>query len=149
MNNQLYKDPSKAEKCLAQHEKWLHEQLEVNKTNKYKHCIMFQHIPWFYNSPDEEEDYFNIKPTKRKELLQKFKDAGIRHAFAGHYHINAGGMDGEFEMVVTSAVGLQMGNEKSGMRIVRVFEDNIDHKYYEFDDFPTEISLDQDSKLPR
>ena len=123
-------------------------QLSLAKSNKYKHCILLQHIPWFHDEPDEEEDYFNIEPEKRKDLLKRFEEAGIKHAFAGHYHRNAGGWYNDFEMTVSSAIGCQIGNDLSGMRIVRVFKDRIDHKYYDFDSFPQHVPLDENSSLP-
>ena len=126
----------------------MNDQLSLAKKMNYKHCIMLQHIPWFLHDPDEAEDYFNIEPKTRKKLLTYFKKAGIKHAFAGHYHRNAGGWDGEFEMTVTSAIGCQIGDDLSGMRIVRVFENNIDHKYYDFHNFPLHVPLDENSKLP-
>ena len=148
VDNQFYQDASKTQHLFEEQEKWLDKQLEIAQSKQYQHCIMFQHIPWFHDSADEPEDYFNIEPKKRKELLQKFKDAGIKHAFAGHYHRNAGGKDGGFEMIVSSAIGCQIGNDLSGMRIVRVFEDKIDHKYYDLDNFPTNVSLNKNDNLP-
>jgi len=148
LNNQFYKDSGKVLQSFEEHESWMNGQLSTARSKKYKHCILFQHIPWFHDDPDEEEDYFNIEPEKRRELLERFKEAGVRHAFAGHYHRNAGGWDNDFEMNVTSAVGCQLGDDLPGMRIVRVFEDRIDHKYYDFDNFPKYVPLDKNSSLP-
>ena len=53
----------------------------------------------------------------------------MRYIFCGHYHRNAGGFYNGIEQVVTSAVSAQLGNDKSGIRIVNVFEDKITHKY--------------------
>ncbi len=133
---------------MSEHDKWLDELLDIAKTKRYKHTVVFQHIPLFHDKSDEEEDYFNIEPKLREKIMQKFKDAGIRLVFAGHYHRNAGADDDGIEMVVTSAIGCQIGNDKSGMRIVRVFESHIDHKYYDFDNFPEEISLLENVPLP-
>lgn len=75
-------------------------------------------------------------------MVKKIREAGIKYVFAGHYHRNAGGFDGDFEMVVTSAIGLQIQNDKdSGLRIVRVLEDKICHEYYELDKIPTTVEL--------
>ncbi len=122
--------------------------MQLAKSRKYKHTIVFQHIPLFHDTPDEEEDYFNIEVSLRAKITVKLKDAGVNHVFAGHYHRNAGGKDGSLEMTVTSAIGCQIGNDQSGMRIVRVFENHIDHKYYDFDSFPEHITLDEKTPLP-
>ena len=56
-----------------------------------RHTVIFQHIPWFVEKPDEEKIYFNVEPDLRKKMLDKFYDAGVRKIFCGHYHRNAGG----------------------------------------------------------
>lgn len=62
--------------------------------------------------------------------------------FAGHYHRNAGGFDEGLEMVVTSAIGQQINNDKdSGMRIVSVGSEKITHEYYELDSVPSSVTL--------
>jgi hypothetical protein len=45
------------------------------------------------------------------------------------------------EIVTTSAVGFQLGNDKSGFAIVKVFKDKIEHKYYSLEDVPTTVNL--------
>jgi len=104
--------------------------------------VIFQHIPWFVKAPDEEKFYFNIEMDLRIKMLTKFKRAGVCKIFCGHYHRNAGGWDGEMELVVTSAVGAQIANDDGhndghGFRIVKVDEKSLTHKYYKLPDVPT------------
>ncbi len=66
---------------------------------------------------------------------------GVRTIFCGHYHRNAGGFDEEMELVVTSAIGAQLGEDKSGFRIVKVTENQIQHDYYDLDNVPWKISF--------
>lgn len=106
------------------------------KDKTSKHIILFQHIPWFLNTYNEEKDYFNIEINERLEMLEKFHKAGVKKIFCGHYHRNAGGSYKSMEEVVTSAIGLQLGVDKSGVRLVRVTENDIEHKYFETDDIP-------------
>ena len=75
-------------------------------------------------------------------MLTKFKSSNVSKIFCGHYHRNAGGWDGpSLELVVTSAIGCQIGNDPHGMRIVKVFEDHIEHKYHSLEDCPTDIEF--------
>ncbi|KAK3723806.1 hypothetical protein QZH41_019483 [Actinostola sp. cb2023] len=142
INSQYFKDGSLVEDVKQQQELWFDEQLELAKKINAKHTVLFQHIPWFLHNVDEKDDYFNIQPAVRQRMLQKIKDAGIKYVFAGHYHRNAGGFDGNLEMIVTSAIGLQIENDKdSGLRIVRVYEDKICHEYYELDKLPAKVDL--------
>ena len=129
-------------------DRWLDEQLSFASSCGAKHIVIFQHIPWFYGSPDESDNYFNIGTNERKKMLSKIKSAGIKYVFAGHYHRNAGGFDEGLEMVVTSAIGQQINNDKdSGMRIVFVTTDKITHEYYELDSVPTSVTLWKKKKV--
>jgi hypothetical protein len=57
--------------------------------------------------------------------------------FAGHYHRNAHGWDGEIEMVTTGPVGMPLGGARSGFRIVWI-GDGIRHQYIEFGALPNQ-----------
>ena len=72
---------------------------------------MFQHHPWFLESADEPDAYFNIPLERRSRYLTWFREAGVSHVFAGHYHRNAGGFAGELEMVTTGPVGRPLGDD--------------------------------------
>ena len=61
---------------------------------------------------------------------------GVREVFAGHYHRNELGRDGDLEMVTTGPVGMPLEGAKSGIRIVTVNGDGVTHKYYDFGDLP-------------
>ncbi|CAL1291438.1 unnamed protein product [Larinioides sclopetarius] len=142
LNSQYFQDSSLVKDLAEEQEKWLEEKLIEAKSGKYKHVIIFQHIPWFLKKHDEEKDYFNIFPELRLKMLEKFYDANIRAIFCGHYHRNAGGFYKDLEVIVTSAVGCQMGNDKSGFRIVKLGEEKIEHEYLAFEDAPHNIILE-------
>jgi len=133
LNTQYYEDSSKVPQIAREQEIWLDQQLTKVKKRKPKHAVVFQHIPLFLNNADEEKEYFNFAPKERHRLLEKFYDAGIRHVFAGHYHRNAGGMYKDLQMVVTSAVGAQLGDDKQGYRVCTVTEAGISHQYRTID----------------
>ena len=61
--------------------------------------------------------------------------------FAGHYHRNAYGLAGDMEMVTTGPVGRPLGEDRSGFRIVSVYETKIEHKYWAMDEVPHKIEL--------
>ncbi|XP_043945118.1 serine/threonine-protein phosphatase CPPED1 [Protopterus annectens] len=130
INSQLLFDASKCAELKEAHDKWLMEQLAVAKQHKCKHAIVFQHIPLFLQKPEEGHDYFNLDIPVRQELLERFHDSGIKAVFSGHYHRNAGGLHNGLDMVVTSAIGCQLGEDPHGVRVVVVTEDAIHHRYY-------------------
>ncbi len=92
--------------------------------------MIFQHIPWFLHNPNEAtHSYFNIEVKQRLKWLEKFKKAGVSKIFCGHYHQNAGGFYDNIEIITTSAIGAQLGNDKHGYRLVSVDENEVKHKY--------------------
>jgi len=141
INTQFYEDSSQCPELAAEQEAWLEEQLETVRREKPQHAVVFQHIPWFLNTPDEDKEYFNITEDLRKAMLERFHSAGIRHIFTGHYHRNAGGWYKDLELVVTSAVGAQLGGDNPGYRVVKVLENALEHQYYDLGTAPTEITL--------
>ncbi|KAF8796857.1 Serine/threonine-protein phosphatase CPPED1 like protein [Argiope bruennichi] len=141
LNSQYFQDSTLVKDLAEEQEKWLEEKLSEAKSEKFKHVIIFQHIPWFLKNHDEEKEYFNIFPELRLKMLKKFYDANIRAIFCGHYHRNAGGFYKDLEVIVTSAVGCQMGDDKSGFRIVKLGEEKIEHEYLAFEDAPHNIIL--------
>lgn len=121
---------------------------------KVQHAIVFQHISWFVQSPEEETEYFNVDLEIRQRYLPKLIDAGIKACFCGHYHKNSqgrAGPNGELEVVTTTAIGLPldhlpngdvaMSRDPSGMRVVKVHDKAITHEFFPLDHFPTEVKL--------
>lgn len=139
INSQFYQHREFVEEKAREQDEWLEEML--SKCKLFKYSFVFEHIPWFLNNPDEEDDYFNIRKEIRLTWLRKFKEAGVTKIMCGHYHRNAGGWFEDMELVVTSAIGAQCGSDRSGVRIVRVLENSIEHKYYAMPDIPLKIEL--------
>ncbi|KAH7949242.1 hypothetical protein HPB49_006630 [Dermacentor silvarum] len=141
LNSQFYEDPSMVQELALEQDVWLDQQLAEAQQTDAKYVVVFQHIPWFLRRFDEEKEYFNIVLELRLRMLEKFHQAGVRAIFCGHYHRNAGGFYKDMELVVTSAVGAQLGNDGHGLRVVKVGEDKIEHHYYTLDDIPRTVSL--------
>ncbi len=137
LNSSLYWDPTGAPEEHAKQEAWFAAELERAKTSGAKHILVFQHHPWFLSKPDDPDQYFTIPRVRRDPALALMRKAGVRAVFAGHYHRNALGRDGDLEMITTSAVGKPLGKDPSGFRIVKVFEDRLEHQYYGLDQLPT------------
>ena len=139
INSQYYEDRTQVDMYAQEQDVWLDKILAEVKSGNYKHAIVFQHIPWFINEPNEEKQYFNIEIELRHKMLNKFYDAGIRSIFCGHYHRNAGGLFKDMQQVVTSAVGAQLGDDKSGLRVVKVLDTSVEHQYFALDDVPKSV----------
>ncbi|XP_061405568.1 serine/threonine-protein phosphatase CPPED1 isoform X4 [Lethenteron reissneri] len=143
LNSQLFVDASLCPELAEEQERWLEEQLESYKAEGPRGpLVILQHTPLFLVAPDEDDDYFNVERHARRRLLDKFSAAGVCAVFTGHYHRNAGGRCGAVEVVVSSAIGCQIGSDVSGLRVVTVTEAGVRHRYYGMDQVPECVELD-------
>ncbi|KAK2866324.1 hypothetical protein Q7C36_002380 [Tachysurus vachellii] len=145
LNSQLFFDASGCPQLEEAHEVWLEKQLQKAAKSSARHVIIFQHIPLYLRSPDEEDDYFNLQRAKRENLIHRFCQAGVKAVFSGHYHRNAGGCHAGLDMVVSSAIGCQLGEDAHGVRVVVVTADKIIHRYHTLDQL-SEKGIDEDLK---
>lgn len=113
------------------------------KGQKAYHIILFCHYPFFINSYDEPEGYSNIGIESRKKYLPLFATYKVGAIFSGHLHNNATSKYGNIEMVTTSTVGKPLGTAPSGLQIVKVYPDRIEHTYYGLNEIPDSITLGQ------
>ncbi|XP_047390214.1 serine/threonine-protein phosphatase CPPED1 isoform X2 [Sciurus carolinensis] len=134
LNSQLLYDASRCPTLKQAQDLWLDQQLSLAGQRRCQHAIVFQHIPLFLQSIDEDDDYFNLTRSVRKEMADKFTKAGVRAVFSGHYHRNAGGTYENLDMVVSSAIGCQLGKDTHGLRVVVVTAEKIVHRYYSLDE---------------
>ncbi|XP_028264276.1 serine/threonine-protein phosphatase CPPED1 [Parambassis ranga] len=146
LNSQLYFDSSACPELKEAQEIWLEAQLSRASSStgpKPKHILIFQHIPLYVKNLDEEDTYFSLQRTVRQDLMDRFKKAGVKAVFSGHYHRNAGGTHGGIDMVVTSAIGCQLGDDTHGVRVVVVTADDVIHRYYSLEELK-ERGIDED-----
>lgn len=137
LNSSLIKAPQKVETEADKQEKWLIAQLARAQSDG-KRIVVFQHIPFFLNKADEPDQYFNIPLKDRGRYLALLHQYGVQYVFAGHYHRNAEGHDGDLDMVTTGPVGMPIGPDPSGFRIVRL--DNLDHPYIGLGTIPNQVT---------
>ena len=117
LNSSLMKAPGEVAEEAAGQEKWLEGELAAAKAAGAE-PVVFQHIPYFLASADEPDQYFNLPMATRLRILRMLKKYGVRYVFAGHYHRNAYGKDGDLEMITTGPAGMPLGPDPSGFRLV-------------------------------
>uniref|UniRef100_A0A8C6SBI4 protein-serine/threonine phosphatase n=1 Tax=Neogobius melanostomus TaxID=47308 RepID=A0A8C6SBI4_9GOBI len=147
LNSQLFFDASACPQLKEAQETWLEEQLSraTASSAKPKHVLVFQHIPLYLKTPNEDDNYFNLQGAVRQQLMDRFKRAGVKAVFSGHYHRNAGGCHDGLDMVVSSAIGCQLGEDAHGLRVVAVTERGIVHRYFSLEQLRTK-GMDEDLK---
>jgi 3',5'-cyclic AMP phosphodiesterase CpdA len=119
--------------------KWLIKRLKESR--RASHIILFCHYPFFNKTVDEPTSYSNIDLGCREKYLDLFNNNKVEAVFSGHYHNNSLSMYGNLQLVTTSALGKPLGKNPSGMRIVKVYSDRIEHEYYGLDELPDSIQF--------
>ena len=111
---------------------WLEN--ELKNAGGIRNIVVFAHHPFFAKDADEPDTYSNIPLVKRKKYFELFSRFGVKAVFAGHFHKNSIGDYEGVDMITTSAVGKQLGNDQSGFRIVKVTQDSIFSEYYSLEE---------------
>ena len=118
---------------------WFTAQLEAARAARADHIVVCTHHPWFLESPDEKDQYFNIPLAQRGWYLDRMRESGVELALAGHLHREASGTDGRLQMITTGPIGQPLGKDPSGLRIVRIAKDSIGSHYYGLEDIPDRV----------
>jgi 3',5'-cyclic AMP phosphodiesterase CpdA len=138
LDSSLFKSPDKVAGEAAKQEKWLESELTKAKSSGAL-TVVFQHIPWFLESAGEPDQYFNIPTDTRRRALALLHRYDVHYVFAGHYHRNAFGRDGDLEMITSGPAGMPIGPDPSGLQIGQVQDRTIVHKYFGFGSIPSAI----------
>jgi 3',5'-cyclic AMP phosphodiesterase CpdA len=146
LNSIIIHTPQQATNQFLAQEQWLQGELQRVRTNGTRHIVIFAHHPWFLKTAGEADEYFNIPSERRARYLGWFRDAGVKYLFSGHYHQNALAIDGGFEAVTSGPVGKPLWKGESGLRIVIVRDDGIEHRYYHFGELPNRVDLGADKR---
>ena len=141
LDSNLIAAPQGDPEAAKQQEEWLKQTLASAKAmNPQRQIVVFQHIPYFLQSPGEAGGYFNIPQPTRRKYLDLLEQAGVESVFAGHYHRNAMGADGPLTQIVTGATGMPLGGSLSGFRIVTVAGHKLDPAWFSLGEIPNQIA---------
>ena len=141
LDSNLIEAPQNVPDLYATQERWLKSELKSAHNSGARHIAIFQHHPWFLKTTDELNQYFNLPRERRAESLALFHEFGVNAVFCGHYHRNLVARDGSLEIVVTGALGMPLGGSQSGLQVVIVRDDGIEHRFYDLGEIPNHINL--------
>ncbi|KAF6214028.1 hypothetical protein GE061_011757 [Apolygus lucorum] len=128
LTSQYYKSNTHVASFAEDQERWLDEKLKEGNSGPHG-PIVFMHVPPFVKELGEPDTKDNLAKAKREKLLKKLADGGVKHIFCGHLHKNVTLTHNHMAMVITTAIGQQMGSDKSGFRVVTVHTDKIEHTF--------------------
>jgi serine/threonine-protein phosphatase CPPED1 len=135
LNSSYFKAPVRVQDDAAKQEAWLAAELEKMKSTGAL-PVVFLHIPLFLDNPAESDQYFNTPLETRGRILALLNRYNVRYVFAGHYHRNSYGKDGDLEMITTGAVGKPIGPDPSGFRIAEVVGSRIMQMFFGLGSLP-------------
>ncbi len=116
---------------------WLAKKLK--KSRDAQHIVLFCHYPFFNKTVDEPTAYSNIDQDYREKYLNLFRDNKVAALFSGHYHNNKLLNYGQMQLVTTGALGKPLGDAPSGLRIVKIYRDKIEHTYFGLEELPDSV----------
>ena len=125
---------AKLEKPEQKQFAWLAAKLQ--QSQKAQHIILFTHYPFFNKTADEPTAYSNIDQEYREKYLRLFCNSRVTAVFSGHHHNNGFATYGNVQLVTTSALGKPLGKAPSGFRIIKVYNDKIEHEFYGLEELP-------------
>lgn len=137
LNSSLIKYPHRAPASAALQKKWITHAIDSIAASGPGRTITFIHHPPFLNNVDEPGGYGNIDRAPRRELLAMLEKGGTTHVFAGHLHYNASTTYDGMKLVASGPVGMALGTDPSGLRIVTVTSDSVVHRYYGLEELTT------------
>lgn len=144
INSSLVHSPASAMDAYQDQLRFLRKELRRADAGRYRHIFVFTHHPFFLETPDEDDQYYNIPLERRTEHLELFAQYGVEAIFAGHYHRNSYGEANGMKMITTGPIGKPLGDDPSGFRIVKVYPDSMRHAYYALNEVPDEVILDEE-----
>lgn len=86
-------------------DEWLKQTLAAAH-DKGNPVFVVGHHPFYLTSPGEAEEYYNLPPAKRTELLDLFVDFGVVAVLGGHRHL----------LVINEYQGIQLVNGETTCR---------------------------------
>ena len=95
---------------------WLKEQLQ--KADPKKPLIVAAHFPVYINAPDEPETYENLPVPMREKYMALFEEYGVDTYLVGHQHLCIRNRHNGIDYIIASALGRQLGKDKSGYTVV-------------------------------
>jgi 3',5'-cyclic AMP phosphodiesterase CpdA len=117
VNSQLWKTPVAGE--TEKQDAWLQHTLE-RAASRHRRVFLVMHHPLFTKEAGEPENYFNLPPSKRGELLSLFERCGVVAVLAGHTHTTTFSEHHGIQLVTSETTSKNFDKRPYGFRIWHV-----------------------------
>ena len=74
--------------------------------------------------------YWAFEKKINDEFFNLFKNHSLEYIFTGHLHINLETQFNNTKIIVTSALGVPLGNDPSGYRIIDFKNEKLSYDFY-------------------
>lgn len=123
-------------------QKWFETELAAARAKNPAHIFVCDHHPWFLRTPDEPDKYYNVPLAYRGPYLDLMKRYGVEYALSGHLHYELIGHDGNLTLLTDGPVSKSTAKPPVvGLRIVRVYKDRVEHRFYALDKVPDSVKM--------
>ena len=114
----------------------------LNSFSSNKRIIIFMHHPPYIDNKDilktgsdlihnRDISYWIFEEKIYSDFFNLLKKHKIEYIFTGYLHINLETKYEDTKIISTSAVGVPLGNDPSGYRIIDFENENLSYKFYE------------------
>ena len=125
-NSQLWKEDVGNES--EKHDNWFKETITA-QGDKKNPVIVIGHYPLYIKSPIEEEEYFNLPPVKRAEILELFTQNDVLAYLSGHKHELLINNYENIQLVSGETTSLNFDDRPYGFRVWEVSSNSVKHKF--------------------
>jgi len=140
LNSTVWQQPVNVPAELDKQIEFLKSDLRSAREAGADNIVLFTHHPPFLTYVDEGDSWLVLPQKRRRILVDLLTEYDVSTVFSGHWHRNHTAFFGGLQIVVTGATGLPLGPDPSGLRLVTVRPEGISHRFYSFDEMPTEFS---------
>ena len=106
-----------------------------------KRIIVFMHHPPYIDEKDilrigeadihgKDISYWTFNKKINKKFFNLFENHSLEYIFTGHLHINLETQYKNTKIIVTSALGLPLGNDPSGYRIIEYKNEKLSYDFF-------------------
>lgn len=120
---------------------FLRKDLQAARDSDCDDIVVFMHHPLFLSEANEEDGHFVIPGKRRKVILDALREHRVSAVFAGHVHRNVEASDGTLQMITTGPIGYPFGDDPSGLRVVKIYGDSVEHAYHDLEALPDSVEL--------
>lgn len=135
-NSQLWKYSIGDES--EKHELWFKETLKKHRA-KAQSVFVIGHHPLYTQKPEEDENYFNLPPAKRMELLNLFQENNVIAYLSGHSHQKIIMKFKNTQLVTGETTSRNFDKRPLGFRLWEVKSGNAEHQFIALQ--PSEINI--------